>query len=182
MAATALWRRLDVPGHDAARLSAAPAGWRLSGTAVFEHAGLPACLGYALDLDRSWATLAGSVRGFVGDREVSRRVACGPRGWRLDGRPQPALAGLRDLDLGFTPATNLQQLRRLDLAIGEAAELAVAWLDVDAAELAELPQTYRRRDALSYDYAAPTVPYAAVLELATSGFVRSYPGLWQMEG
>jgi hypothetical protein len=95
---------------------------------------------------------------------------------------QPGVAGLADLDLGFTPATNLQQLRRVGLAVGEDAALEVAWLDAGATELVALPQRYRRLDRLRYDYAAPSVDYAAVLTLAASGFVADYPGLWRMEG
>lgn len=34
---TILWRRLDRPGHEAARLIHQPSDWHLTGTAVFTH-------------------------------------------------------------------------------------------------------------------------------------------------
>jgi uncharacterized protein len=181
MSDAALWRRLDTPGHDAARLVRTDLGWSLRGTAVFRHEAGPACIGYALHLDLSWRTMRGEVRGFLAGRSVSHAITRGPEGWRLDGMPVAGLDRLLDLDYGFTPATNLPQIRRLGLAPGQAADLPVAWFDLGSATLTELPQRYERRDETTYRYAAPTVPYEGLLVLSRSGFVRSYPLLWEME-
>ncbi len=86
-----------------------------------------------------------------------------------------------DLDLGFTPATNLFQLRRLALAEGQIAEVPVAWLDVAAGTLDVLSQRYERRTEATFWYAAPRFAYAALLEVNSVGLVRRYPGLWEME-
>ena len=101
--------------------------------------------------------------------------------WRLNGEAVGGLDGCLDLDLGFTPATNFLQLQRCGLGIGETASFPVAWLDVPGASLAELPQRYERRTAATYWYESPQGGYSALLELADSGFVRTYPGLWAME-
>jgi hypothetical protein len=180
-AAAALWRRIDTPGHDAALLTRSAVGWRLLGTAVFLHADGPARLSYELVLDADWRTVRGSVRGFLAGRQIERKIVRGERGWTLDDVRVAGLDHLVDLDLGFTPATNLQQLRRARLAAGEGVDLPVAWLDAGADALEELPQRYERLDATRVRYSAPSVPYAATLELADSGFVRLYPGLWEMD-
>lgn len=99
----------------------------------------------------------------------------------LNGVAVDGLDHLVDLDLGFTPATNLPQLRRVPLAAGEAAEVPVAWLDMPAGRLGLLPQRYERRSESVYWYEAPTVGYAALLEVDPSGFIRRYPGLWEAE-
>jgi len=65
--------------------------------------------------------------------------------------------------------------------IGKAVDLPVAWLAVGADRLVELPQVYRRLDEHSYAYLARSVSYEATLILASNGFVRRYPGLWEME-
>jgi hypothetical protein len=181
MNAFAMWRRLDAPGHDAALLTQAEGGWSLSGAAIFKHPDGPACIEYRVELDAAWCTRAGIVRGFVGTRRLDHTISCDPDGWRLDDVLNDGLAHLVDLDFGFTPATNLQQLRRVRPAIGESADLPVAWFDVGATTLAELPQRYERRDATRYWYVAPSVPYEGLLELAPNGFARTYPGLWEME-
>lgn len=85
------------------------------------------------------------------------------------------------LDLSFTPATNFQQLRQLALADGGVSDLPVVWLDVPLSVLRVLPQRYERRGDLTYWYEAPTVGYAALLEITSAGFIRRYPGLWELE-
>jgi hypothetical protein len=180
MEALAMWRRLDVPGHDAARLAPGGAGWLLEGCAVFAHEEGPACLRYAVELAPDWTAMGGTVRGFVGGRGVGHEMRRDDGEWVLDGARVPGLDGLVDLDFGFTPATNLPQVRRLDLGVGQTAELRVAWFDPGAG-LSPLAQRYKRVDARGFRYASPRHAYEASLRLAQNGFVESYPGLWEME-
>jgi hypothetical protein len=84
-----------------------------------------------------------------------------------------------DLDLGFTPATNLSQLRRVALQVGEAVDVPVAWLDVDAGTLDKLHQRYERRSEETYWYEAPRFNYSALLQVSALGFVEKYPNLWE---
>lgn len=177
----ALWRRLDMPGHDAALLVPNGAGWTLRGAAVFTHEAGPACIAYTVDLDCAWKAQRGAVRGFIAQRQFDHVIERRPAGWHVDGARIEGLDHLADLDFGFTPATNLPHLRRLALPVGAAADLPVAWFDLDGAPLSELPQRYERRSDLSYWYRSPTTGYEALLELAPDGFVKVYPRLWTME-
>jgi hypothetical protein len=179
-----LWRRLDTPGHDACRLQQSDTGWQLDGAAVFrdEEEGGPALLTYRLVSGPDWRTLEGQVRGWLGPQQVDFQVARGDGGvWTLNGSAVPGLESCVDLDLGFTPASNLFQLRRLDLAKGQAADAPVAWLDVSAGTLDLLHQRYDRRDDSAYWYEAPRFDYTAMLDVDPSGFIRLYPGLWEAE-
>ena len=181
--ASVLWRRIDSPGHDACRLARHDAGWKLEGTAVFSLDGLPACLRYAAVCDASWRAQRGHVSGWIGDRSVEFVVerAAG-RPWTLDGVDVHGLEHCLDLDFGFTPSTNLLQLRRLALPVGQGADAPAAWLDVSAGALSVLVQRYERRSDTTYWYEAPRFGYAELLEVDPVGFVRRYPGLWQTEG
>ncbi len=180
--ASILWRRLDTPGHDACCLEGSDAGWELEGTAVFRHDGVPARLTYHVACDLAWCTQQGQVRGWLGLQSVEFTIARTAGGlWTLNGAVVPGLRSCVDLDLGFTPATNLLQLRRLALAEGQAADAPAAWLNVPAGTLEILPQRYERRDAATYWYEAPSVTYAALLEVTPTGFIRRYPGLWEAE-
>jgi hypothetical protein len=177
-----IWRRLDPPGHDACRLLDTGGGWLLTGTAVFRDAGGPACLTYRVECDRAWRAGAGLVEGWIGRNAVAIRLARTPDGWTLNGHPVPSVGTCVDVDLNFTPATNLIALARLNLGVGQQADATAAWLDVAAGTLTVLPQRYHRRGGDRYWYEAPTVGYAALLEVAPSGFVRRYPGLWEAIG
>src|SRR5687767_4129496 len=130
-ASSILWRRIDSPGHDGCRLEQDARGWRLAGTAVFLHDDQPAQLAYEVTCDPGWRAREGRVDGWVGTRALHVRVAHGPDGaWSFNGAPVSGFDECADIDFGFTPATNLAQLRRVNLAIGQAADVPVAWLDV----------------------------------------------------
>lgn len=156
--------------------------WRLSGTAVFRHQEAAVCLGYMVAGDRSWGTQRGEVTGWNGEEPVDFTVIRSAAGeWTLNGARVPGLDELVDLDFGFTPATNLPQIRRVNLAVGQSAEVPVAWLDVFAGTLSVLPQRYERRTETAYDYRSPTAPYAGLLEVGPAGFISRYPDLWEAE-
>ena len=46
-----LWRRLDLPGHEIARLEALDEGWKLFGTAIFAYQRDPSKLDYVVICD-----------------------------------------------------------------------------------------------------------------------------------
>jgi hypothetical protein len=177
-----LWRRLDVPGHDACRLDEQADGWRLHGTAVFRLGGAAARLDYRVDCDSSWRSRSASVHGWIGSQTVDISIERRDDGrWMLNDAPVQGLDDCLDVDFGFTPATNMLQLRRLALAVDEAADVPVAWLDVPVVTLLRLEQRYRRLTEGRYDYEAPRFAYRAVLEVNSAGFARRYPGLWELE-
>jgi hypothetical protein len=176
-----LWRRLDVPGHDSCRFEAGEAGWRLDGTAVFRHEQSPAILAYQVECDNGWRTLRGWVRGRIGGCSVEFIVLASSGIWRLNDSVIAGLDECVDLDLGFTPATNLLPIRRLALAKGQAGDAPAAWLNVVDGTLTLLPQRYERRTESAYWYEAPTLKYAAQLDVTSTGFIRKYPGLWEEE-
>lgn len=177
-----LWKRLDAPGHDACRLGWTGDGWLLEGVAAWGEEGKPAALTYRILCARTWRTRRGRITGSIGTRRVDFRVRRTRGGaWTLNDEIVPGLDGCVDLDLGFTPATNLTQLRRIGLAVNEAADVPVAWLDVVAGTLGILHQRYERRSETAWWYESPRFGYAEMLEIGAEGFVRRYPGLWEAE-
>jgi hypothetical protein len=101
--------------------------------------------------------------------------------WTVNGEVADGLDHLVDLDYGFTPATNLPQLQRINLAVGEAADVPVAWIDATVGSLTPLPQRYERRSPSKYWYESPTAAYRAMLQVLPNGLVRVYPTLWEVE-
>lgn len=178
--ASILWRRLDGPGHDACRVERRGLQWLVCGVAAFRHARGPASVEYSLFVDRDWRASQGRVKGAIGERPIDIHVAREPDGWRFNDARVDGLAHLVDLDFGFTPATNFIQLKRVDLTLGVARPLPVAWFDLESGGLSELEQTYERQSESELLYAAPTLDYWATLELDANGFIRRYPGLWEV--
>jgi uncharacterized protein len=177
-----LWRRVDRPGHEAARLSFHEPFWHLSGTAVFANAGQPCRLEYFIACSSSWQTLRSRVTGWMGRQYVRLDVLVDPaHRWRMNGRECAEVAGCIDLDLGFSPATNLLPNRRLGLSAGEAVDVTAAWLRVPELSLEPLAQNYRRLDDRVYRYESSTPGFAADLEVNPAGLVVRYPGLWEIE-
>jgi hypothetical protein len=144
--------------------------------------GLPCRLDYRVLCDAAFHTESATVEGWAGSELVAVELtADADRRWRLDGREQPQVEGCIDVDLGFTPATNLLALRRLDLPVGAAEEVRSAWLDFPGFTMEPLPQTYRRTGDTTYAYESNGGAFTAELRVNDAGFVVHYPGLWQQE-
>src|ERR1700733_1436980 len=69
-----LWRRLDLPGHEIARLEALDDGWKLFGTAIFAYQRDPSKLDYVVICDATWGTKSAKVQGVIGSREIDVTV------------------------------------------------------------------------------------------------------------
>src|SRR5215510_9199709 len=182
MARVILWRRLDLPGHEIGRLTRRDDGWELSGTAVFSHENRPCKLDYRVICAADWRTCAAQVTGAIGERDVHLRISVNSqRNWFLDATECPAVAGCLDIDLGFSPSTNLLPIRRLSLAVGQDAEVRAAWLAFPSLTFEVLPQVYRREAPQTYRYESDGGVFVRRLEVSAVGFVTSYPGLWVEE-
>ncbi len=179
---TILWRGFAFPGHEACRLVALESGWLLEGSAAFSHERQACRLDYRVACDAAWRTLSASVTGWLGSTNVSIHVQSDAgQHWQLNAVEQPGVRGCIDLDLNFSPSTNLLPIRRLGLAVGEAAEVKAAWLRFPEFTLEPLPQVYRRLDVTAYHYESAGGQFTADLKVDAAGFVLDYPGLWQAE-
>lgn len=178
-----VWRRLDTAGHDAARLRSTKDGWQLEGVAVFVEDRKACCLRYSVAADERWHTASARISGWAGDDTVAVEITADAEGeWTLNGARVPGVNGCIDIDLAFTPATNVLPIRRLAPAPGTSIESRAAWLTFPAFTLEPLEQTYRRLDERHYDYESLGGAFRATLEFASDGFVVDYPGLWVVEG
>lgn len=178
---TAMWRRLDHPGHDAARLVHHAPFWQLGGTAVF-LLDRPCRLEYQIVCDAAWRTLHGRVSGWYGAEPIKVELYTDTaRRWTLNGQPVPSVAGCVDLDLSFTPATNVIPVRRLALNQGERAEVRSAWLTFPGLNLELLVQSYGRTGEFTYHYESPGTEFVTDVEVDSTGFALRYPPLWERE-
>lgn len=182
MAISILWRRLDRPGHEACRVEELAGGWGVSGNAVFGGVEGPCRLDYSIVTDAAWRTVSARVEGWVGDRSIAVEIAAGAsRCWSMNGLPQPAIEGCIDLDLNFSPSTNLLPIRRLALPVGQQAGVRAAWLRFPSFTLEPLEQTYRHTSERTYRYESAGGEFVAGLDVDGRGFVTRYPGFFESE-
>jgi len=182
MTSSILWRRLDLPGHEIGWLSLGDDHCELSGAAVFTHERQPCKLDYFIACGSGWRTSSAHVSGLLGERELDLSVSVDTeQRWYVNGKESPALSGCIDIDLGFSPSTNLLPIRRLSLDVGEEAEVNAAWLTFPSLVFEVLPQMYRREGEHTYRYESGGGDFARILEVNAAGFVTSYPGLWEAE-
>ncbi|MGO1542418.1 MAG: putative glycolipid-binding domain-containing protein [Luteimonas sp.] len=177
----ALWRRLDVPGHDGCQFVPGEDGWTLRGSAVFLQDGQVCQLRYEVLADSGFRTREASVTGWIGVKAVEVGIRSDGDGrWTAGGVEQPQLAGCVDVDLGFTPATNFLPIRRLGLEIGGYAPAPAAYLAFPELGLQVLRQSYRRVSDTGYEYEAPDAGYRGTLEFSAQGIVVDYPQLFTL--
>jgi hypothetical protein len=177
-----IWRKLDGPGHEYARVSHEDAGWLLSGVSIFLHEQLPCRFDYTILCDTQWRTQAGLVTGRIGDRNIDIEVSIDfYRTWRLNGVACPDVSRSIDLDLNFSPSTNLLSIRRLNLSVGDQAMVMAAWLRFPEFTLEPLEQIYRRVDKDTYHYESGGGKFTAELKVNSAGFVTLYPKFWSAE-
>ncbi|HEY3134148.1 MAG TPA: putative glycolipid-binding domain-containing protein, partial [Gemmatimonadaceae bacterium] len=149
---TIIWRRIDIPGHEYCRLVESPAGARMSGIALVSHDNVPSYIGYEVECDVMWHALRCSVKASVGEQHMDLDIRRQGKRWMLNGMDAPAVSGADDIDLGFSPSTNLLPIRRLGLKIGESAAVRAAWVKFPEFSLELLEQTYTRVDDTTYRY------------------------------
>ena len=179
------WRRLDVPGREEARIEQTPGGWRLTGDLEADEAGVHMQLTYVIDCERDWRTRLANVTGAASGSPIRFEFSADGGGhWRLDGDPIPLVRGALDIDLGFTPATNLLPIRRLNLAVGGRADIRTVWMRVPELRVDALEQSYWREADRVFRYAALVdgKPFQARLDTDAFGRVLLYEGLWEAEG
>jgi hypothetical protein len=177
-----LWRRLDHPGHEAAWLFFNDDFWHLHGTAVFLHNNVACRLDYRIVCDSLWNTRSAQVFGWIGNSLIeSNVVVARDQRWVLNNEDCPQVARCIDLDLNFSPSTNLLPIRRLALSVGAEQEVRAAWLRFPSFELEPLTQVYRRTDQNIYRYESAGGKFVRDLSVNDVGFVTKYEDFWEIE-
>ena len=177
-----LWRRVDTSGHEAARVYGDDDGWYLDGSAIFLHEGSPCRLEYFIECDPDWSTRSATVDGWVGEDIVESEISVSEdRIWYLDDQEIKSVEGCTDIDLNFSPITNLLPLRRLNLQDGDRESVSAAWLRFPSFKLERLEQAYSRIDKSTVKYESRGGEFVRELKVNDAGLVIDYPDFWIAE-
>lgn len=171
-----------MPGHESARIYSDGDGWYLDGAAIFLHERRPCRLEYLIQCDTDWQTAFVSVDGWVGDEIIELEIEVNHGDvWNLNGEEVAAVEGCLDIDLNFSPATNLLPIMRLNIGVGESAAMKAAWLRFPSFRLELLEQTYTRLDKTTYRYESGGGSFVRDLKVNEAGLVTDYPDYWTTE-
>jgi hypothetical protein len=189
---TVLWQRIFSPGSEWCALEREPDGWRLQGIVLAEVASAPVLIHYAVVLTTDWSTRAVEIvmrSGAASEPRQLKLTIAPDQHWQIERQPAPdpatpadrppALHGLIDVDLGFSPATNTLPIRRLDPAIGEAVAVTAAWVRFPELTIEPLPQRYIRLAERRYRYESAGGAFVAEIDVDDLGLVTAYEGGWQ---
>lgn len=167
-----LWRWLDREGHEAAQLD----GRVLRGSAVLKEKDSVYALTYSIECDEAWRTISATVGGWTSQKKIAIDIRSNGGRWTMNGEHIPAVDGCIDIDLNFSPSTNLLPIRRLNLSVGEEATVRAAWLRFPSFTLEPLDQSYRRIGENTYRYKSAS--FTAEITVNEAGLVLEY-GVWK---
>jgi hypothetical protein len=122
------------------------------------------------------------MTGYVGIEQVTLDIRRDGLQWLMNAIEVPEVAGSEDIDLGFSPSTNLLPIRRLALKVGEHATVRAAWVRFPELTLELLEQTYTRISPDCYRYESEGGEFRRDLKTDENGFVVEYPTIWYAEG
>ncbi len=120
------------------------------------------------------------VDGWIGNQSVHHDVAVDDDlNWLLDGEIIPGMEGCLDIDLNFSPVTNLLPIRRLRLREEQKASIKAAYLRFPGFTLEPLEQIYSRVGPSTYTYQSDS--FTAGIQVDGSGLVLYYSDIWVAE-
>ncbi|MDK8181070.1 putative glycolipid-binding domain-containing protein [Paenibacillus sp. UMB4589-SE434] len=99
--------------------------------------------------------------------------------WTLNGLELSELNGIKDIDIGVTPATNLLPIQRLKLEVGQSAQFDAARIRFPELTIQPMKQQYERVGANTYIYKSIESGYTAKVYVDENGIVTDYEGEWQ---
>lgn len=167
------------------------AGFTIDGLIVAVLSARPSRIWYRIELESDWTfrSLHMSVTDEISEFDAgpldldgeSLELVRTPDGrWDHDlTHERTDLGDCVDIDIAVTPLTNTLPIRRLNLAVGESAEISVVYVTVPNLTLAPAPQRYTRLDDSTYRYESLDSDFVADITVDEHGLVTDYPGLFR---
>lgn len=176
-----IWQRVDKVGMELCSLHIQPDGGSMVGTVITAFEDEPVNVRYFIQTGSDWWTSDVTIW-FPTSESLGMilRLHMRDQQWQVDGQERNDLANCLDVDLGITPSTNTLPIRRLNLAVGESAEVTAAWVRFPELSVEPLRQRYTRLAPDRYLYESLESGFTAELSVDESGLVTRYPGGWTL--
>ncbi len=188
-----IWESVAWPGYEHLCIEAwsGDGGYNVDGLVVAVLSDRPSRIWYRIEIDDSWIfkSLSISVTDEIsefddgpldldGDRLELVRTPNGH--WDHDYAGSAVnLSACTDIDIAITPFTNTLPIRRLELDVGEAAEIDVVYVTVPDLTLAPASQRYTRLTERLYRFESLASGFIADITVDEHGLVTDYPELFR---
>jgi uncharacterized protein len=178
-----MWSAWQGPGLGHLRLAVRESGVVADGLVLGVDDGRPFRLSYEVRCDPYWRVRAARV-GVTGEPARVELLSDGEGNWTgPDGQVVSYLKRCEYVDISETPFTNSLPIRRLGLAPGESAEVAVAYFEGAELQPWPEPQRYTRLEmgegGATYRFVSLDGGFSADLPVDQDGLVLDYPGLFR---
>lgn len=166
---TARWRTWDHEHLETLTLRWENEGWTATGEVGRE------AVTYVIRLSATWQT-----RQFLLFRDLAEPDlwlgADGTGRWgEMNGAHRHDLAGCSEIDLGCTPFTHTLPIRRLQLAVGDSAEVSVAMIDVETLGITSVVHRYHRLTPRRFEHTSLDTGVTTRLDIDEYGLVHDHP-------
>jgi uncharacterized protein len=176
------WRRIvDNNSLEYAVAQPLAVGSELAGTIVAIHNEAPLEVHYRIECDADWRTRTVSIEQRLGLQPSSLSLAVDTVGAWSDQRGGliDTLTGCLDVDLELTPISNTLPINRLNLAVGQLEEIAVAWIRFPSLQIVHARQSYERLSDRTYRYRSLGSGFTANIDVDEIGLTVRYEGIWE---
>lgn len=166
-------------GSELFEYEASPTGHVLRGRIAAKLEGAEIEAAYLVEADTAWRTRRVRVE-IANLKRVLEITANGIGRWSdAGGTWIPALDGCIDVDISLTPATNTLPIRRLNLPVGDGADIKVAYILAPDLSLRAGPQRYAKLGERLWRFNGLDIDFTADISVDEAGFVVEYPGLFR---
>jgi hypothetical protein len=164
------WSTWDDSGVETTTLRWENEGWTVSGIVSLER------IEYVLRISASW-----QLRQFLLFRDLPEPdlwlATDGSARWgEMNGAHRTELDGCYDIDLACTPFTSTLPIRRLQLHVGDAAELPVVCVDPELLEVRAETHRYTRLESHRWRFERVHTTDPVEFEVDQHGLVVDFPG------
>jgi uncharacterized protein len=175
-----LWHCASLASSEHASLFEMGNRYRLRGLAVLPLESEPCHVSYDVLCGQDWMPISCTLTVALPSAERTIELSRDTAGrWDHNGVTAPNLSNCSDIDLGWTPATNVIPVRRLDLDVGETASILAAWVRFPEMDVIANEQHYTRVAADRWRYRSGDYDFELLVD-ASSGLVLQYgDDLWR---
>jgi uncharacterized protein len=173
-----MWSSLDGPGLEHLQIIKDENGGGVGSLVIGVADGKAFRIKYQIYLAADWRVTEVIIQTF---ENSGLTLVSGTEGqWTtMNGSPVEALEGCTEIDISITPFTNTLPIQRLNLSIGESAEIKVVYIAIPKFDVRPVTQRYTRVSELVYHFELLDSGFTADLTVDNDNFIVDYPALFK---